>query len=469
LDALRGLAILLMILSSEMPEGANSLPAWMYHAQVPPPEHRFIPLPGITWVDLVFPFFLFSMGAAFPLALGRRLAAGVSEWKMAGGILKRGFLLAFFAFFVIAIRPYVLSDAPTTGTWFLGVAGFAILFPVLMRLPEKWAAALRWTIRAFGWAAALLFLAFARYPDGSGFTLARSDIIIVVLANMAVFGGLIWMVTRRNLLMRLGIIGLMLAIRLSNMPHPLGGWVTDIWTFSPAPWIYKLYYLQYLCIVLPGTIAGDLIVQWTSNPSTSTAAPSPVWPALRRAAIALVMFTMILVMLIGLKSRWTTATPLVIFALCILGWFLLKNPRSPSEHLYRSLFNWGIYWLVLGLILESYEGGIRKDKATVSYYFITCGLANGAIIALSILIDTFKKRRPHNPLNLLIQTGQNPMIAYAGVNNFINPLLALAGAAALLDHLASTPWRGFFRGLFVTLLMAVVTAFLTRRKIFWRT
>ena len=75
LDALRGIAILAMLLSSEMPFGANSLPAWMYHAQVPPPEHQFIPNPGITWVDLVFPFFLFSMGAAFPLAMRKRLDA----------------------------------------------------------------------------------------------------------------------------------------------------------------------------------------------------------------------------------------------------------------------------------------------------------------------------------------------------------------------------------------------------------
>jgi len=185
LDALRGLAILAMLLSSEMPFGANSLPAWMYHAQVPPPDHRFIPLPGITWVDLVFPFFLFSMGAAFSAwRWGRRLAAGVSQWAVAAGILKRGFLLGFFAFFVMAIRPYVLSDHPTPATWLLALCGFAILFPILARLPARWPRNLHWAIRATGWSAALFFLIFVRYPDGSGFRLARSDIIIVVLANM---------------------------------------------------------------------------------------------------------------------------------------------------------------------------------------------------------------------------------------------------------------------------------------------
>ena len=73
IDALRGFAILTMILSGSIAYSAV-MPAWMFHAQVPPPLHQFIPtLPGITWVDLVFPFFLFSMGAAIPLALKKHI------------------------------------------------------------------------------------------------------------------------------------------------------------------------------------------------------------------------------------------------------------------------------------------------------------------------------------------------------------------------------------------------------------
>ena len=54
LDALRGFAILTMVLSGVIPY--KVLPSWMYHAQIPPPSHQFNPdLPGLTWVDLVFP------------------------------------------------------------------------------------------------------------------------------------------------------------------------------------------------------------------------------------------------------------------------------------------------------------------------------------------------------------------------------------------------------------------------------
>src|SRR5271155_5586886 len=77
LDALRGFAILAMLLSGQMPFDQNALPAWMYHCQVPPPRFEWDnTVFGITWVDLVFPFFLFSMGAAFPLALNRRMEQG---------------------------------------------------------------------------------------------------------------------------------------------------------------------------------------------------------------------------------------------------------------------------------------------------------------------------------------------------------------------------------------------------------
>ena len=118
---------------------------------------------------------------------------------------------------------------------------------------------------------------------------------------MAVFGALIWLVTRQHLLPRLGIIGLVLAIRLSNMPHPLGGWVTAFWNFSPASWIYKLYYLQYLCIVLPGTVAGELLDEWSQRRAGE---PAPSWSAGRTCAVAMLMFAFVPVLLAGLKARW---------------------------------------------------------------------------------------------------------------------------------------------------------------------
>ena len=82
LDALRGYAIITMVLSATIV--THVLPGWMSHAQTPPPDHVFNPLlPGITWVDLVFPFFLFAMGAAFPFSIKKRAEKGYQS--MAAG------------------------------------------------------------------------------------------------------------------------------------------------------------------------------------------------------------------------------------------------------------------------------------------------------------------------------------------------------------------------------------------------
>ena len=468
LDALRGLAILAMLLSGQLPFDANALPAWMYHAQVPPPNFDFNPnVFGITWVDLVFPFFLFAMGAAFPLALAKRVENKTAPWKLGWFVLERGLLLGFFALFVQLIRPYTMNEHPTTQTWFIALLGFFIFFPVLMRLPAAWSPAVKISIRTSGWLAAILFCALVTYPDGSGFKLTRSDIIIVVLTNMAVFGSALWIFTRENLLLRLGVIGLVLAIRLSNMPAGLDGWVHDLWMASPLPWIYQLYYLQYLCLVIPGTIAGDLLLRWTRREiSAEKTSAARSWSLPHYAVVLLTMIALVLVALVGLKGRWLMETALLIFGLCLIGWLLLKQPLNDTEKLFQTLFNWAIYWLVLGLVLESYEGGIRKDKATVSYYFVTSGLAICTLIAFTILIEVWNQKRW---LRLLIDNGQNPMIAYAGINNFITPILALTGGATLLTQFATTPWRGFCKGAIITLLMALTVSLLTRKKVFWRT
>ena len=98
LDALRGVAILTMVLSGSIAFG-GVLPGWMYHAQVPPPAHAFDPLrPGITWVDLVFPFFLFSMGAAFPQVI-RQPATRQTFPNLFWAAFRRFGLLLFFALF----------------------------------------------------------------------------------------------------------------------------------------------------------------------------------------------------------------------------------------------------------------------------------------------------------------------------------------------------------------------------------
>jgi predicted acyltransferase len=68
LDVLRGLTILVMIFVNDV-AGVHDVPAWMKHVQPHDAD-------GMTFVDVVFPAFLFIVGLSVPLALGKGLERG---------------------------------------------------------------------------------------------------------------------------------------------------------------------------------------------------------------------------------------------------------------------------------------------------------------------------------------------------------------------------------------------------------
>jgi predicted acyltransferase len=461
LDALRGLAILMMVFASSIPFGV--LPSWMYHAQEPPPLHTFNPaLPGITWVDLVFPFFLFAMGAAIPLAVSRKLQKGVKPLKAFGAIVYRGLLLAGFAIYINQINPHTISANPDWRTWIVALTGFVFLFPVLARLPGDWTPVMKYIIRAIGWTGAIALMIMLRLPDGSRFSLYSSDIIILVLSNVAVFGGAIWMASRENWLLRLGFLGVLLAIRMSSTSM---GWVHSFWHYSPVEWLFQFKYLQYLFIIIPGTIAGDLILKWM-NASRLENEEITTWRKGRLISIAALMILIAVEVVTGMKIRLVFPTFILSLVLCSAGLWLTQISCNSTENFIKTIFRWGVYWLILGFIFESFEGGIKKDPSTLSYYFITSGLAVFALIFFTIIIDIFKRRKI---FGLLIHGGQNPMVAYAGLNNLVIPLLSLTKLSILLNILTPTPWLGVLGGAFITYLVALSAAFTAKRKIFLRT
>lgn len=534
LDALRGLAILMMVLSGVVPY--RVLPDWMYHAQLPPPTHAFdATLAGLTWVDLVFPMFLFAMGAAIPMALSRRLEKGISLTKINLGILERGLLLAFFAIFLQHVRPFTINISPDTQTWLTALAGFAILFAIYMYPPKNWSKTWTYALKAIGWTSALALLSWVTFADGSGFKLTRSDIIILVLANMAVFGSWAWLATRNNLLLRLGLMGILTACILAATND---GWVKSVWDSSPAPWLFRFYYLKYLFIIIPGTIAGEQLMQWTkalssrnetkdgvasksseslnpesvevssigsiqktsyksvkvssrdsaqktnlkpyenssqdsktrsyydSNDSSIKNSSQNMWSNAHYYIITTLCSALVIVPVVGLHARWVTGTVIVCALLGIGLLFTMRSAATPSEQILKKVLSWGLFWLALGLCLEPFEGGIKKDVSTFSYYFVTTGISLFILVILMVVIDWFGKQKW---VPLLMGNGQNPMIAYVGMMNLVYPVLGLTGLDIIIQTFTSAPWVGFLRGLVYTIILAWIVAIFTRKGIFWKT
>ena len=126
LDALRGFAIITMILSGQM--NLTHLPACMAHAQVPPNASFDPSIYGITWVDLVFPFFLFAMGAAFPFSLGSKLDKGENKYRLCWDSFVRALQLVFFAIFFQHMKPFVISSSMDLTSCLISLFAFGLMF-----------------------------------------------------------------------------------------------------------------------------------------------------------------------------------------------------------------------------------------------------------------------------------------------------------------------------------------------------
>jgi heparan-alpha-glucosaminide N-acetyltransferase len=92
IDVFRGITILVMIFVNDV-AGVSGIPAWMKH--VPADAD------AMTFVDVVFPAFLFIVGMSLPFALNNRLAKGDSFWKLQAHILWRTIGLLVLGIFMV--------------------------------------------------------------------------------------------------------------------------------------------------------------------------------------------------------------------------------------------------------------------------------------------------------------------------------------------------------------------------------
>jgi heparan-alpha-glucosaminide N-acetyltransferase len=120
-DIFRGLTVLVMVFVDNL-DFVKGLPWWTYHM---PRQAN-----GITYVDMVFPAFLFVMGMSIPLAIARRKAEGDSRGKIWRYILGRSLSLVALGLF-IANGPQVDRQHAgiSAASWdLLGFAGIALFW-----------------------------------------------------------------------------------------------------------------------------------------------------------------------------------------------------------------------------------------------------------------------------------------------------------------------------------------------------
>lgn len=98
IDALRGFVMFMMIFVNDLAGAPEKIvPNWMVHF-----SDRHKGGSGMTFVDLVFPAFLFIVGMSIPFALGSRFNKGIPLWKTVLHILTR--TLALLALGILMVN-----------------------------------------------------------------------------------------------------------------------------------------------------------------------------------------------------------------------------------------------------------------------------------------------------------------------------------------------------------------------------
>jgi heparan-alpha-glucosaminide N-acetyltransferase len=92
IDTFRGITMLVMIFVNTL-AGTRGIPAWM--------EHMPADVDGMTFVDAVFPAFLFIVGMSIPFAFAQRLRAGDTPLQLQGHMLARTLGLLVLGVFMV--------------------------------------------------------------------------------------------------------------------------------------------------------------------------------------------------------------------------------------------------------------------------------------------------------------------------------------------------------------------------------
>lgn len=112
--------MLVMIFVNDL-SSVHGLPWWTYHMS---PK-----VSGMTYVDVVFPAFLFVLGMSIPLAVGRRLEQGESMLRLWAHILMRSLSLVVLGLVLANARKADPASTHLPGQWWAALALLgAILF-----------------------------------------------------------------------------------------------------------------------------------------------------------------------------------------------------------------------------------------------------------------------------------------------------------------------------------------------------
>ena len=466
LDMLRGLSIFGMVFSAIIPSGV--LPPWMYHIQNPPPTHNLdMAQAGITWVDMVFPIFIFCMGVAIPLSGRAKIAAGKSAKEYFKELFTRFFMLWGFAYLCVLLN---MSSCGGALAQLLTLAGFCALFPLYLQSSKG--RAIKWPLRAAGILLCLLLIFIGERLYGFNISLGRRSIIIFLLAFLYLFGGAIWYLTRERLNLRALIFALLLLFTLVTQYLELPA---TTYANPNIRWWFNMEEFYFLLLLLPATYVGDLL-SGSKAPAETAAQTKGGKGALRvllEGALSLVIMLFCTWTLYFLYKIYRPGFNAALSRESLISLNLLINcallplmgigtarlwPR------FKGVFAIAALFLLWGLLMDPLDNGIKKVPCTISYCFVSFGISALLLIALN-----FAAQIRSNPLQRIFAgAGANPLMSYVAYYILLLPILKLTGIMTWLQEITASPLAGVARAALLVLISMWIVSLFSQKRIFWR-
>ena len=235
IDALRGFVMFTMIFVNDLAGGGKIVPNWMVHF-----SDRHKGGSGMTFVDVVFPAFLFIVGMSVLFALGSRLNSGEPVWKTLLHVLGRTLSLLFLGVLMVNEAPSSEKMGWSDTLWSVLMYVSAI-FAFCSLSPGKSEAAAKRTrifssvsliLRGIGWVM-LIWLAFAWRGENNQHIITLSPFsirtewwgILGIIGWAYLTGSLVFLLFRNNRTALLGCVVLLLCI----FPADKKGFFDNFW------------------------------------------------------------------------------------------------------------------------------------------------------------------------------------------------------------------------------------------------
>jgi predicted acyltransferase len=388
--------MLIMLFVNDL-AGVKGIPPWMEHIQPSDSD-------GMTFVDLVFPAFLFIVGVSIPFALGSRLERGVPSIDVWKHILTRTIGLLIMGFFMVNGETISRNSPLPPELW--GLLTYVAMVLIWLTSPGNFGNK-RATMVARGLGVALLVTTALLYRgnDATGwFQLRPQWWGILGLIGWAYLGAcIVYMFCYRNLASIIGAISLIYCVAIADAMGGFRGLSGPSWL---ASWVSI------------GTVFGS--------------------------QTAITVSGMALGMILTRDSTLTTHSARI-----------------------RWAFLYGLALGTAGILLHTAHGlatvfHYNKNAATVPWCLVSSAVTVWLWIAVYIASDI---RR--TAATVLVPVGQNALTAYilAPLVYSLMDVLHVAGIPHFYNMLGNSFALGFWRSVAFAVGIAWIAGVLERRGI----